>query len=38
MEFCSFICQIASTTRLRNDLCGLRVKLPPLTTSQTTQR
>jgi len=34
----SFICQGTSTRRQRNDLFGLRVKLPPVTTSLTTQR
>jgi len=33
----SFICQGTSTKRERRDLCGLRVKLPPVTTSLTTQ-
>jgi len=31
----SFICQGTSTKRQRSDLFGLRVKLPPVTTSQT---
>jgi len=35
---CSFICQGTSTRRQRSDLFGLRVKLPPVTTSLTTQR
>jgi len=36
---CSLICQgIYSTKRQRKDLFGLRVKLPPVTTSLTTQR
>jgi len=30
---CSFICQDTSTRRQRSDLFGLRVKLPPVTTS-----
>jgi len=34
----SFICQDTSIRRQRNDLFGLRVKLPPVTTSRTTQR
>jgi len=34
----SFICQGTSTRRQRRNLCGLRVKLPPVTTSQTTHR
>jgi len=34
----SFICQGTSTRRQRRDLFGLRVKLPPVTTSLTTQR
>jgi len=34
----SFICQFTSTRRQRSDLFGLRVKLPPLTTSLNTQR
>jgi len=34
----SFICQGTSTRRQRSDLCGLRVKLPLVTTSLTTQR
>jgi len=29
----TFICQVASTRRQRSDLFGLRVKLPPVTTS-----
>jgi len=29
----SFICQGTSTRKQRSDLCGLRVKLPPVTTS-----
>jgi len=29
----SFICQVTSTRRQRSDLCGLRVKLPLVTTS-----
>jgi len=33
----SFICQGTSTRRQRRDLFGLRVKLPPVTTSLTTQ-
>jgi len=32
----SFICQGISTRRQRRDLFGLRVKLPPVTTSLTT--
>jgi len=32
----SFICQGTSTRRRRRDLCGLRVKLPHVTTSLTT--
>jgi len=34
----SFICQGTSIRRQRSDLFGLRVKLPPATTSLTTQR
>jgi len=34
----SFICQGTSTRRQRSGLFGLRVKLPPVTTSLTTQR
>jgi len=34
----SFICQGTSTRRQRSDLFGLRVNLPPVTTSLTTQR
>jgi len=34
----SFICQGTSTRRQRSDLFGLPVKLPPVTTSLTTQR
>jgi len=34
----SFICQSTSTRRQRSDPFGLRVKLPPVTTSLTTQR
>jgi len=34
----SFICQGTSTRRQRSDLFGLRVKLPLVTTSLTTQR
>jgi len=34
----SFICHCASTRRQLRDLFGLRVKLPPVTTSLTTQR
>jgi len=34
----SFICQGTSTRRQRRDLCGLRVKLPRVTTSLTTHR
>jgi len=33
----SFICQGTSTRRQRSDLFGLRVTLPPVTTSLTTQ-
>jgi len=33
----SFICQGTSTKRQRSDLFDLRVKLPPVTTSLTTQ-
>jgi len=33
----SFICQGTSTRRQRRNIFGLRVKLPPVTTSQTTQ-
>jgi len=29
LQFCSFICQVASARRQWSDLCGLRVKLPP---------
>jgi len=32
-----FICQGTSTRRQRSDLFGLRIKLPPVTTSLTTQ-
>jgi len=34
----SFICQGTSTRRQRRDFFGLRVKLPTVTTSLTTQR
>jgi len=34
----SFICQGTSTRRQRSDLIGLQVKLPPVTTSLTSQR
>jgi len=34
----SFICQGISTRIQRRNLFGLRVKLPPVTTSLTTQR
>jgi len=34
----SFICQVTSTRIQRSDLCGLRVKLPAIATSRTTQR
>jgi len=34
----SFICQDTLTRRQWSDLCGLRVKLPTVTTSLTTQR
>jgi len=34
----SFICQGTSIRRPRRDVCGLQVKLPPVTTSLTTQR
>jgi len=34
----SFICQGTSTKTQRSDLFGLRVKLPPVTTSLTIQR
>jgi len=34
----SFICQGTSTRRQRRGLFSLRVKLPPVTTSLTTQR
>jgi len=37
-QFCSFICQVGLARRKQSDLCGLRVKLPPVTTSLTTQR
>jgi len=37
LQFCSFICQVASARRQRSDLFGLRVKLPPVTTILTTQ-
>jgi len=33
----SFICQGTSTRRQRSDIFGLRVKLPPVTTTPTTQ-
>jgi len=33
-----FICQDTLTRRQQSGLCGLRVKLPPVTTSLTTQR
>jgi len=32
------ICQVASARRQQRDLCGLWVKLPPVTTSLSTQR
>jgi len=35
---CSFICQGTSTRSLQRNLFGLQVKLPPVTTSLTTQR
>jgi len=38
LGICSFICQGASTRRQQSDLFGLRVKLPPVITSLTTQR
>jgi len=38
LPFSSFICQVASARRQRRDLFGFRVKLPPVTTSLTTQR
>jgi len=38
LDTCSFICQGTSIRRQRSDLFGLRVKLPPLLTSLTTQR
>jgi len=38
LQFCSFICQVASAKRQWSDLCDLRVKLPPVITSLTTQR
>jgi len=34
----SLICQESSIRRQQSDLFGLRVKLPPITTSLTTQR
>jgi len=35
----SFICQVrTSTRRQRSDLFGLRVQMPPITTTLTTQR
>jgi len=34
----SFICKGTSTRRQQSDLCGLPVKLPPVTTSLTAQR
>jgi len=34
---CLFICQDVLARRLRSDLCGLRVKLPPVTISLTAQ-
>jgi len=34
----SFICQGTSTRRQRSDLFGLRVKLPPVSTSLTNHR
>jgi len=34
----SFICEGTSTRRQRRDLFGLLVKLPPVTTSLTTQK
>jgi len=34
LQFCSFIFQVSSIRRQRRDLCCLRVKLPPDTTSQ----
>jgi len=35
---CSFICRGISNRKQRRDLFGLRVKLPPVTTSLATQR
>jgi len=35
---CSFICQGISARRRWSDLCGLRVKLSPVTSSLTIQR
>jgi len=37
-QFCSFICQVTLARKQRSDLFDLRVKLPPVTTSLTTQR
>jgi len=34
LQFYSFICQGASVRRRRSDLCSLRVKLQPVTTTQ----
>jgi len=36
LEFFSFICQVASARRQWIDLFGLRISLPPVTTSITT--
>jgi len=33
---CSFVCHGTSTRRQRSAICGLRVKLPPVTSSLTT--
>jgi len=38
LVLCSFIHHSTSTRRLQSDLFGLWVKLPPVTTSLTTQR
>jgi len=38
MQFCAFICLVALARRQQSDLCGLWVKLPPVTTSLITQK
>jgi len=37
-SFCSFIWLVALTRRQRSDLCDLRIKLPPIIMSLTTQK